>query len=142
MPTGVNFPSNYYIAGALTQYDEMGVLPTNHNIGIDIHQYQYSRGLQAITVTISMRLIDSWSGTVMRVKDTNELATVNLTNTFYTLKNSQNFFRLIGEKDYGVDYSVQVADPKMAAVKEMIDKGVYQLLDKFLTPYKTSNQSC
>lgn len=141
MPTGVNFPSNYYIAGALTQYDEEGVLP-NTNIGVDIYQYQYSRDVQAITVTVNMRLIDSWTGTVVRVNDTNELATVSLTNTFYVLKNTHNFFRLIGSKDYGIDYTVKVADPKMAAVKEMVDKGVYQLLDKFLKPYKTSDQSC
>ncbi|QMT35792.1 hypothetical protein H3L96_00495 [Neisseria wadsworthii] len=142
VPTGVNFPSNYYIAGALTQYDEEGVLPNNHNLGIDIYQYQYSRDVQALTVTVNMRLIDSWTGTVMRVNGTNELATVSLTNTFYAMKNTQNFFRLIGEKDYGIDYTAKVADPKMAAVKEMVDKGVYQLLDKFLKPYKTSEQSC
>ncbi len=141
MPTGVNFPSNYYIAGALTQYDEEGVLP-NTNIGIDVYQYQYSRDIQAITATVNMRLIDSWTGAVMRVNGTNELATVSLTNTFYAVKNTHNFFRLIGSKDYGIDYSVRVADPKTAAVKEMVDRGVYQLLDKFLKPYKTSDQSC
>lgn len=142
LPVGVNFPSNYYIAGALTQYDEVGALPNNKDIGLDIYQYQYSRELQAITVTLNLRLIDSWTGSVMRINGTNELATVSLTNTFYTLKTSQNFFRLIGPKDYGVDYTVRVGDPKMAAVKEMIDKGVYQLLDKFLKPYQTSKQSC
>lgn len=142
VPVGVNFPSNYYISGALTQFDEMDELPRNKDIGIDIYQYQYSRDLEAITVTLNMRLIDSWTGTVIRVAGSNDLAAVSLTNTFYSLRTSNNFFRLIGSRDYGVDYSVRVGDPKMAAVKEMVDKGVYQLLDKFLKPYQGDKPDC
>lgn len=142
LPVGVNFPSNYYIAGALTQYDEVGALPNNKDIGIDIYQYQYSRDLKALTVTVNMRLIDAWSGTVLRISDTNDLAAVSLTNTFYTLKTGNNFFRMTGSRDYGIDYSVQVGDPKMAAVKEMIDKGVYMLLHKFLKPYQADKPDC
>ena len=35
-----------------------------------------------------------------------------------------------------------VGDPKTAAVKEMIDKGVYKLLEKFLKPYQVYNYNC
>lgn len=142
MPIGVMFPSNYYISGAITQYDETNVIP-NKDINADLDAYQFSRGMQAMTVSVNLRLIDSDTGTVVRVAGMDDLAGVNLTNTFYSVKNGHNFFRLIGTKDYGIDYSVQVGDPKMAAVKEIIDKGVYELLDKFLKPYQVyKDQNC
>ena len=142
LPVGTIFPSNYYISGAVTQYDETNVLPTNKDIGIDIYQYQFSHNTQAITATVNLRLIDSWTGAVVRMPESNDLASVSMTNTFYTIKTGNNFFRLIGTKDYGIDYSVEVGDPKTAAVKEMVDKGVYQLLEKFLRPYQISQQTC
>ena len=142
LPVGTIFPSNYYISGAVTQYDETNVLPTNKDIGIDIYQYQFSHNTQAITTTVNLRLIDSWTGAVVRMPESNDLASVSMTNTFYTIKTGNNFFRLIGTKDYGIDYSVEVGDPKTAAVKEMVDKGVYQLLEKFLRPYQISQQTC
>ena len=142
LPVGTIFPSNYYISGAVTQYDETNVLPTNKEIGIDIYQYQFSHNTQAITATVNLRLIDSWTGAVVRMPESNDLASVSMTNTLYTVKTGNNFFRLIGTKDYGIDYSVEVGDPKTAAVKEMVDKGVYELLEKFLRPYKMSQQDC
>lgn len=142
MPVGTIFPSNYYISGAVTQYDETNAIPPNQDIGIDIYQYQFSRNVEAITATVNLRLVDSWTGAVVRMPDSNDLASISLTNTFYTIKTGNNFFRLIGTKDYGIDYSVTVGDPKTAAVKEMVDKGVYELLEKFLRPYKTRQQDC
>ena len=142
LPVGVIFPSNYYISGAITQYDETNVVPSTRDIGIDLNQFQYKYNTQAISATVNLRLVDSWTGSVVRVAESNELASVSLSNTFYSVKTGSNFFRLIGTKDYGIDYSVEVGDPKTAAVKEMIDKGVYQLLDKFLQPYKTREMEC
>ncbi|MDO4643694.1 MAG: CsgG/HfaB family protein [Cardiobacteriaceae bacterium] len=142
LPIGTVFPSNYYISGAIIQYDENQSLPTKRNIGVDISQYQGKREVDTITVGITLRLVDSWTGSVARVSDTADLASISLTNTFYTIKTSHNFFRLIGTKDYGIDYSVEVGDPKTAAVKEIIDKAVYKLLEKFLKPYQVYKYNC
>lgn len=142
LPVGVVFPSNYYVSGAIVQYDEVKSVPAKRDLGLDIDQYQLKRGVEAITVGLNLRLIDSWTGAVVRMSDTGELASVSLSNTFYTIKTGHNFFRLIGTKDYGIDYTVEVGDPKTAAVKEMIDKGVYKLLEKFLKPYQVYNYNC
>lgn len=142
LPVGVIFPSNYYISGAIIQYDEDSVIPPQRDISADIYQYQFQRRADALTTTINLRLVDSWTGAVVRIAGSDELASVNLTNTFYKIQTQHNFFRLIGTKDYGIDYSVTVGDPKTAVVKEMVDKGVYQLLDKFLKPYQVRKESC
>lgn len=143
LPVGVLFPSNYYITGALTQFDENNEVPTNKNLNLDANVGQGRYGVQAITATVDLRLVDAWTGTVVRIEGTDDLATVRLTNTFYTMRTGANFFRLIGTKDYGIDYSVTVGDPKMAATKEMVDKGVYELLNKFLKPFQVKkDQSC
>ncbi|KLT72781.1 hypothetical protein PL75_06815 [Neisseria arctica] len=141
LPIGVLFPSNYYISGAIIQYDESDVLPSKRSIAADIYQYQFRHDVSMITTTINLRLIDSWTGAIVRTQ-TGDLASINLTNAIYTIKTGNNFFRLIGTKDYGLDYSVEVSDPKTAAIKEMIDKGVYELLDKFLKPYQVRSQEC
>lgn len=89
-----------------------------------------------MTVSASLCLIDPDTGTMVRVAGMGDLAGVSLTNIFYSMRNGYNLFRLIGTKDYGVDYSVQVGDPEVATAKEIIDKGVYKLLDKSLKPYQ------
>lgn len=127
LPFGVLFPSQLHIAGALVQYDEGSEVPSPE-IGVDIDAFSAKRGVETVTVSLHLRLINSGDGEVLRNSRAGKRGSVMLSNKFYKIKVNGSLFRLINTKQYGVDYSVTVEDPKQYVIQEMVEKGVAELL--------------
>nr|VFJ69187.1 MAG: Curli production assembly/transport component CsgG [Candidatus Kentron sp. DK] len=110
LPVGVIYPSDYYITGALVQYDETSENPEgNRSLAVDIDDFSASNSLTSASIGIQLRLIESSTGKV--TKGGGESASIILQNRFLSSQTGFNFFRLINTDDYGLDYSVTVEDP-------------------------------
>ena len=127
LPFGVLFPSQLHIAGALVQYDE-GTETLSPTIGVDIDAFSANRSVETISVGLHLRLINSGDGEILTNNKQGKRGSVLLTNKFYKIKLDSSLFRLINSKQYGLDYSVTVEDPKHYVIQEMVEKGVAELL--------------
>ena len=127
LPFGVLFPSQLHIAGALVQYDE-GTETLSPTIGVDVDAFSANRSVETISVGLHLRLINSGDGEILTNKKQGKRGSVLLTNKFYKIKLDSSLFRLINSKQYGLDYSVTVEDPKHYVIQEMVEKGVAELL--------------
>ncbi len=127
LPFGVLYPSQLYIAGALVQYDE-GTETATPELRLDIDALTASRSVETMTIGLHLRLINSGDGEILSNRAKGKRGSVLLSNKFYKIRTNASLFRLISAKQYGIDYSVVVADPKQYAVQEMVEKGVAELL--------------
>lgn len=66
---------------------------------------------------------------------------VLMENTFFTQDMGGGILRIIGSKNWSVDTHVTVSDPKMYAVREMIERAVYELLKRAVPEYELSANS-
>ncbi len=64
---------------------------------------------------------------------------VFMENTFFTQDMGGGILRIIGTKNWSVDTHVTVSDPKMYAVREMIERAVYELLKRAIPDYELSD---
>jgi hypothetical protein len=127
LPFGVLFPSQLHIAGALVQYDE-GTETLSPTVGVDVDAFSVNRSVDTISVGLQLRLINSGDGEILTNNKLGKRGSVLLTTKFYKIKLDSSFFRLISSKQYGLDYSVTVEDPKQYVIREMVEKGVAELL--------------
>lgn len=127
VPFGVLFPSQIHIAGALVQYDE-GSETLSPDLKIDADAVSAGRTVETISVGLHLRLINSGDGEILTNSKKGKRGSVLLSNRFYKIKLNTSYFRLISSKQYGLDYSVAVEDPKQYIIQEMVEKGVFELL--------------
>lgn len=124
---GVLFPSNFYITGALVEYDEGSEL-LSPAMKVDANIFSGRRQVDVITVGLHLRLINSADGQIQSNSSKNKRGSLLYLNKFYKISLDNSLFKLISFKPYGLDYSVTVADPKHYAIQEMVEKGVAELL--------------
>ena len=127
VPFGILFPSQLSIAGALVQYDE-GTETISPEIGLDIDAFSGKRSVETISIGLHLRLVNSSDGEILTNSALGKRGSVLLSNKVYKIKTNANYFRLISAKQYGLDVSVTVDDPKHYVVQEMIERGVAELL--------------
>ena len=127
IPFGVLYPSDLHITGALVQYDE-GTETLSPEIGIDIDAFSAKRSVDTISIGLQLRLINSSDGEILSNSKQGKRGSVLLSNKFYKIKLDSSLFKLISSKQYGLDYSVTVEDPKQYVIQEMVEKGVAELL--------------
>jgi hypothetical protein len=127
IPFGVLFPSTLHITGALVQYDE-GSDTLSPTIKLDVDAFSFRRSVDVITVGLHLRLINSTDGEVLSNSTKGKRGSVLLSNKFYKLSLDNSLFRIINAKQYGLDYSVTVADPKHYVIQEIVEKGIAELL--------------
>ncbi len=125
-PAGVLFPTQYYISGALVQYDERNETG-NKDLAANLKYVTAKRDIEKITVGIQLRLVDAASGKVTINPQTNLPNSIYLKNDLWKIANGINFFRIISSSPWGVDYSVETSDPLQYSVNEIIERGVYDL---------------
>jgi hypothetical protein len=127
IPFGVLFPSQLHIAGALVQYDE-ATETLSPGVHLDLDALSFDRSVETISVGLHLRLINSGDGEILTNRKLGKRGSVLLTNKFYKVRLNNSYFRLISSKQYGLDYSVVVEDPKQYVIQEMVEKGVAELL--------------
>ncbi len=153
---GSAIKADRYISGALVQYDEgspFANLSSIENINFSIDPVDISKGSKIITVGLTLRAMNS-NGEVV-FEGTNEIsknhlndnevklnfnkfvgyspASVYVQNTFFAKDIGMNLFEIKGDRNYGFDFSVNTSDPKTYAVRELIDRAVFELLLKSLS---------
>ncbi len=138
--TGVVFPSDMYISGALVQYDEVpAIKPFGTRISANIDPVDLSTQTRTITVGMVLRAVDSTSSLILDNANPNdkrngERASVYVQNTYFVKKVGLNMFEIKSKRLYGGDVTVEVSDPATYAVKEMTEAGIYELLKKTIRP--------
>lgn len=154
-----------YITGALVQYDE-GLPVTDkalmENIRISIDPVSFDKRVKVITVGIVLRTINSNTGEML-LKGYNHIeplynenrdaanikfknfesispSSVYIQNTFFVKQIGSSMFEIISKRNYGGSISIETSDPKTYAIREMVERGVYELLLRSL-PEKEFNES-
>lgn len=126
IPLGLLFPTNYHVAGALVQYDEsVEVAPPS--LRLDLDSIGYSSQVDVILIGLHLRLVNSNDGEIQYNSGNKKRGSVLLYNKYYKINTGASFYKIINAKQYGLDHSITVADPKQYAVREMIEAGLIEL---------------
>lgn len=150
---GHAFPTHFFISGALVQYDEGDVKRDVNSASLNLRSVQLRGNLQRITVGLVLRLVDSSNGMIdysrflhqdndgsyklIGNQDGNHKSnSIYLENTFFVQSMGGGLNRIISSKHWNIDIHTSVADPKNYAVREMVEKGVYELLKHTLPNYR------
>lgn len=129
-PVGTLFPSNFYITGAMVEYDESSQLPVSiWRIVVDF--FSFRREVVTTTIGIDLRLVNSKDGTVVYNSKSGKRGAVTLRSRFFRISQDTGGFKIVNENARSVDHSVIVQEPKYYAVREMAEKGVVELLSIF-----------
>ncbi|MEN9374122.1 MAG: hypothetical protein RIR79_1674 [Pseudomonadota bacterium] len=135
-PFGVLFPSHYYITGALVRYDE-GAEIKNPSIDLKFDALTTKKEVRVITAGLHLRLVSSTDGEISSLFSKGARGSVLLSSKYYKITMNADLFKLVNDAQYGITYSVDVADPQHYVIQEMVEKGVADLLFAF-----TSNDDC
>lgn len=132
-----------FITGALVQYDEGTPLTSTQaieSLKLSIDPLDVSNRTTIINVGLTLRLINRdgimyFTGYVNpRTKKLTdyEPASVYLQNTFFVKQIGASLFEIKSRRNYGFNTTVITSDPKHYAIRELIERGVYELLLKVL----------
>lgn len=166
---GSAIPADMFIDGAIVQYDEGDARPALSQAALNLRAVQINRNVNTITVGLTLRLVQTNNGVIhhnkyvhkkndVHKKDlddhdytvepeiggkthTPKPQSIYLQNTFFVKRIQGGITRIIGSKYWGINGSVDVEDPKMYAVREMVEKGIYELLDGALPTYSKNKES-
>lgn len=152
---GAMFPSDRYISGALVQYDEDLPILNNKLNGfrLSLDPLIVNKSTQVITIGLTLRLVEKTGNMhflgfnnvdlenpILNPNNPNEInyknlgmidyapSSVYLENTFFINNTGLDLFEITSNRNYGGSISVRTSDPKMYAVREMVERGVYELL--------------
>lgn len=144
--SGIVFPSDMYISGALVQYDDLPITkPFGTQITLNIDPLDISTGTKTITVGMILRAASSDSALLLDDGDIEkgrggDRASVYVKNTYFVKNIGANVFEIKSKRLYGGRVSVEVSDPANYVIREMVEAGVYEILKKSLRPNEMSNQ--
>lgn len=127
LPVGVLKPTNYYVSGALLQYD----IKKEDSINFDIKYASVGRNFSIIDIGLDLRIINSGLGVVVVSGDKNsKSASVSLINRVVTFSVDGEYFKLVHDDAYGVRISNQVNDPTQYAVREIVELAVLEVVSR------------
>lgn len=146
---GSVFKADRYINGALVQFDEgtpLSNLSLAESAKLSIDPVDISNGTKILTVGIVLRMLNSKGemiftgfndiqtisdGQGFNVKLNNVIdyspASIYLQNTFFVKQVSADIFEISSKRGYGFNISFSTSDPKTFAVREMVERGIYEL---------------
>lgn len=126
LPIGVLKPTNFYVAGALLQYDKT----KQNKTSLDIKYLSVGRNFDIIDVSLDLRMIDSSLG-VVSLPTNGKSASVSLKNRVVSFSLDGEYFKLIHDDAYGINISQEIGDPTQYAVKEIVELAVLELVSKW-----------
>lgn len=131
---GSLLPSNFYIAGAITEYSaDM----RSRSMNASLFTIGYNGRDHVISVGLDLRLIDSSRGVVIRDAGMGAVAT-SLKNSVVAREYEGDFFRIVGGDTLGLSYGIKITDPTHLAVRELVEAGTLDLIGKFFDiPWQT-----
>jgi curli biogenesis system outer membrane secretion channel CsgG len=127
LPIGVIKPTDYYIAGALLQYDRK----QEDQLELDVKYFSVGKGFHIIDIGLDLRMVNSSLGVIVSSEEKGAKgASVSLTNRIITLSLDGEYFKLIHDDAYGLLVSSQVTDPTQYAVREIVELAVLELVSR------------
>lgn len=127
LPVGVLKPSNYYVSGALLQYDTK----KENSISFDIKYASLGNNFNIIDIGLDLRIINSGLGViVVSGEEKAKSALVSLTNRVVTFSIDGEYFKLIHDDVYGMRISHQLNDPAQYAVREIVELAVLEVISR------------
>ena len=142
--SGIVFPSEMYISGALVQYDDLPISkPFGTQITVNIDPLDASTGTKTITVGMILRAVSSNNALILDDGDIEQgrggdRASVYVQNTYFVKNIGANMFEIKSKRLYGGGIAVEVSDPVNYVIREMVEAGVYKVLKKSLRPHEMS----
>lgn len=139
---GSTLPFEKFISGALVQYDEGTPVTSQQSvesIKLSIDPLDINSRTTVINVGLTLRLINK-DGVMYFTGYTNpsndfidyEPASIYVSNTFFSKQIGASLFEIKSKRNYGFNTSIITSDPKHYATRELVEKGVYELLLKTL----------
>jgi len=129
LPIGVLKPTNYYVSGALLQYDKK----KQNKTSIDIKYASFGRDFDIIDVALDLRLVDSQLGVIpMPDSAGGKSSYVSLQNRVVSFSVNGEYFKLIDNDAYGINISHEIGDPTQYAVREIVELAVLELVSKWI----------
>jgi hypothetical protein len=127
LPIGVLKPTDYYVAGALLQYDKQKANETN----IDAKYLSFGRNFEVIDVALDLRLVDSSLGIIPMPEGGGKSSYISLQNRVITITANGEYMKLIDNSPYGIKISHNIGDPTQYAVREIVELAVLELVSKW-----------
>ncbi|HFU74834.1 MAG TPA: hypothetical protein ENK66_01170 [Arcobacter sp.] len=128
LPVGVLKPTDYYIAGALLQYDKK----TQNKTTLDIKYASFGRDFDVIDVALDLRVVNSRLGIIpMPDSSGGKSSYVSLQNRVISFSLNGEYFKLIHDDAYGINISHEIGDPTQYAVREIVELAVLELVSKW-----------
>lgn len=140
MPIGVLKPTDFYISGALLQYDKKSKNKTN----IDIKYASFGRDFDIIDVALDLRVVNSTMGIISMPshKKTGRKSTyISLQNRVVSFSVDGEYFKLIHDDAYGINISHQIGDPTQYAVREIVELATLELVSKWFGVHWTESDA-
>lgn len=133
--TGTAFKSNFIFTGSISEYNEdIG----RQSGGLDMFRKYLDLGFSGtdriFSVAMDLRIIGSKSGRIL--KNDNELLAISLKNDIHVKDFNGVLFRIFKSSfrdGGGIDYGFRISDPKHLAIREIIEKAIFQLIGKLYT---------
>jgi len=126
LPLGVLKPTDYYISGALLQYDKKEASKLN----FDAKYLSAGRNYDIIDVALDLRVVDSSLGVIAMPGPKLKSTYVSLQNRVVSTSINGEYFKLIHNDAFGLNISHEIGDPSQYAIREIVELAVLELVSK------------
>ncbi|MCK5523081.1 MAG: hypothetical protein KAI83_08105 [Thiomargarita sp.] len=137
---GSLLPSHFFLTGSVSEYNE-DIRARNWNLQFfrKFFDVGLSGGDKVFSIAMDFRLAGSSTGNILK-DGKGRLLAVSLQNSVITKDVGGSLFRLFNEtisKGGGPSYAVKISDPKHLAVREIVERGVLELIGRMYdVPWK------
>ena len=126
LPLGVLKPTDYYVSGALLQYDKKEA----NKLNFDVKYLSAGRNFDIIDVALDLRVVDSSIGVIAMPEPKLKSAYISLQNRVVSTSINGEYFKLIHDDAFGMNISHEIGDPTQYAIREIVELAVLELVSK------------
>ena len=134
---GSLLPSHFFLTGSISEYNEdIRVRNWGLNFFRKLLDAGFSGGDKVFSIAMDFRLAGSSTGNILK-DGKGRLLAISLQNSVVTKDFDGSLFRVFSEAGVGADYAVKISDPKHLAVREIVERGVLELIGRvYDVPWK------
>jgi curli biogenesis system outer membrane secretion channel CsgG len=134
---GSILPSHFFLIGSVSEYNEdIRARSWGINFFRKLLDTNFSGGDKVFSIAMDFRLAGSSTGQILK-DGKGRLLALSLQNSVVAKDFGGSLFRVFSEAGVGADYAVKISDPKHLAVREIVERGVLELIGRMYdVPWK------